>query len=48
MVPVTSVPWMRCPLAGVRSLLDAVSSLLTLSSSACPQGRESLLIGEVS
>ena len=48
LAPVTSVPWMRCPLAGVRSLLDAVSSTLTLASSACPQGGESLLIGEVS
>ena len=46
--PVTSVPWMRCPLAGVRSLLDEVSSTLALAISACPQGGESLLIGEVS
>ena len=46
--PATSVPWMRCPLAGVRSLLDEVSSTLTLANSVCPQGEKSLLVGEVS
>ena len=46
--PVTSVPWMRCPLAGVRSLLDEVSSTLALANSVCPQGGKSLLVGEVS
>ena len=46
--PVTSVPRMRCPLTGVRSLLDEVSSTLALATGACPQGGESLLVGEVS
>ena len=46
--PATSVPWARCPPAGVRSLLDEVSSISTLANSARPQGGGSLLVGEVS
>ena len=48
LAPVTSVPWTRCPLAGVRSLPDEVPITWTLASSACPSGGRSLLIGEVS
>ena len=36
--PITSVPRVRCPLAGVRSLPDKVPFILVLASSACPEG----------